>query len=175
MKKSLVILSMLLCVTVCAAQDKGKSDGATRPDLSGTWELDKSKSQLGRFGQGQMANAVVTLTINHKEPELKITRKVSVGEQQQSQESSYFNDGRGEANPSMFTNTNIKTKTKWEGAKLTSKGTITIIPRSTSEPVFIDVVEKREVSSDGKTLVINTFISNPAGNEVIKQVFNRAS
>ena len=122
-----------------------------------------------------MANAVVTLTITHKEPGLKITRKVSVGDQQQAQELSYFNDGRGETNPAAFGNTNVKTKTKWDGTKIVSKGTITIIPRSTSEPIYIDLVEKRELSADGKTLVINLFISNPAGNEVIKQVFNRAS
>src|SRR5215216_5809102 len=119
MRKTIILLCMTLSfATLCAAQDdKAKGDKAARPDMSGAWKLDKSKSQMGRLGQGQMANAVITLTISHKDPELKITRKLSLNGQQQVQELGYFTDGRGETNPAAVGNTNIKTKTKWDGSK----------------------------------------------------------
>ena len=162
----------LSLVALCAAQDgKSKSD-AGRPDFSGNWVLDHSKSALGPL-ERNLANAEVTLVISHKEPEFKMTRKANVGGREVSQILNYYSDGRGETNPPPFGSADIKTKTKWDKNKLVSSSSQSITtPRG--ETFYIDTSERRELSGDGKSLTITVSISSPRGPQVIKQVYNKA-
>ncbi len=164
-----LILLFILAVGVAARDDK-KAD-TSKPDFSGKWVLDKSKSELGRIGQGPMANAEVTLLIEHKEPELKILRTILLNGQEIKQAFLYFSDNRGETNPAAFGNAEVKSKTKWDKAKLESKSSASFSVRG--ETFYADTSEKRELSAEGKVLTISISISSSRGLQLIKQVFNR--
>jgi len=173
--RGLMLLMGLAGGVVAGQKEQPKPPG--KPDLSGTWAFDKSKSKLGMLERTPLANAEVTLVIVHKDPELKVTQKGSLNGQTSSLDLVYYSDGRGETNPPMFGSREVKSKTKWDGNKLVSKSS-TQIPLgrgAAGDVAFIDVSVKRELSEDGKTLIITTSTSGPRGTEVIKQVFNRAS
>lgn len=166
---------------VCA-QD-GKNPSQTRPDLSGTWErnLAKSKSRGDVVGSSS-----VTLTISHKEPELRITARASFKGKETNLDSLYFTDGRGEKSKSRFQSfislglpgqieglqridSETPSKTKWEGNKLVTRSSINFLVQGNR--IEIDLIEARELSSDGKTLTIAT--SFRSGGSTINEVFDR--
>ena len=67
MRKVIVSLWMFMAVTVCFAQAAREgSNKQAKPDLSGTWILDKSKSY-------QVEADHFSLVIVHREPEIRIT------------------------------------------------------------------------------------------------------
>jgi hypothetical protein len=172
MKRSMTLLWTLLLVCTSIAQDGKSKSSAPRPDFSGNWVLDHSRSSLGPL-ERNLANAEVTLVVAHKEPELKITRKAHAGGRELSQILVYYSDSRGETNPPPFGTTDVKSKTKWDKATLLSKASTTIAaPRG--ETLYIDTSEKRQLSADGNTLTITTSISSPRGLQIIKQVYSRA-
>ena len=173
MKRVILLILVLSIAVLCDAQDGKSKASVTRPDFSGNWVLDHSRSSLGALERA-LANAEVTLVIAHKEPELKIARKASVNGREQSQILTYFSDGRGETNPPVFGSADLKTKTKWDKNKLVSDASTTInTPRG--DAIHIDTSEKRELSADGNTLTITVSVSGtPQGLQVIKQVYGRA-
>ena len=159
-------------MSLAFAQDKPKD---AKPDFSGTWTFDRSKSNLGPFERMPAANAEITLIITHKEPELKIVRKVNLNGNAGSQEFIYYSDGRGETNPAFLGNGEVKSKTKWDKVKLESKSSASYQTRGVGGDVFhTDISERRELSQDGKTLTVTISISGPRGVQVVKMVYNRA-
>ncbi|MDT5155811.1 MAG: hypothetical protein QOC99_3107 [Acidobacteriota bacterium] len=176
MKSILACVLLTACLAgVCAARDDKKKDAAkSHPDLSGTWTLDKSKSDFGPFSERPIAKADATLVISEHDPELKITRTLSLNGQQESKEFTYYADERGETNPaSIGGGIDVKSKTKWEGDKLVSHAKVT---RKGQRGDFdIDTTEKWQVSSDGKTLTQSIEISGPFGMQQLKLVFHRSA
>jgi hypothetical protein len=169
MKKMIVCL--LMCASLALAQEKPKD---AKPDFSGTWTFDRSKSSLGPLQRAPAANAEITLVITHKEPELKVLQKVNLNGNTSSQERIYYSDGRGETNPALLGNADVKSKTKWDKMKLESKSSSSFQLRGGGDVFHTDTSEKRELSADGKTLTITISISGPRGVQVIKMVYNRA-
>ena len=180
-----LILCVASCVVVCPAQDK-KSAAQTRPDLTGTWERNLSKSKRGNRGVG---TAVVRLIISCKDPELKVTRHSDSIGKETIRDSVYYTDGRGEKNVTAFSavvslglpyeniepnkgsskNLEVRSKTKWEGDKLVSRYSMSFAIQG--RRVDIDVAEKRELSPDGKTLtIVTTFMP---GRTTRTEVFDR--
>lgn len=173
MRRVILLLCVFSMSAWCAAQDgKGKTPAA-RPDFSGNWVLDHSKSSLGPLERA-LSSAEVTLVITHKEPELKISRKASVNGREQAQILTYYSDARGETNPAVLGPNEMKTKTKWDKSKLVSDASASFnTPRG--DTIHIDTSEKRELSADGNTLTITVSVSGmPQGLQVIKQVYSRA-
>lgn len=172
--KRVIFLLWILCLSAWGSAQDGRTKSSTaRPDFSGNWILDHSKSSLGPL-ERVLANAEVTLVIAHKEPELKISRKASVNGREQSQILTYYSDARGETNPAVFGSAEMKTKTKWDKSKLVSDASTSINTRR-GDTIHIDTSERREISSDGNTLTITVSISGaPQGLQVIKQVYSRA-
>src|ERR1044072_5124902 len=72
-----------------------------KANMSGTWVLDKAKSNFGRFSK-EAANAKITMKILHKEPTLKMTRSGSLNGEARSQSLTFYTDGRGETNPGLL-------------------------------------------------------------------------
>lgn len=88
-------ISVLVLGLVGLAQEK--------PNLSGTWVLDKEKSDppgMGMGGRGGF-NPDVTLIIEHQEPVLKIKRIIKTERGEQVQELLYTTDGKENVNPGM--------------------------------------------------------------------------
>lgn len=140
----------------------------TKPNFSGSWSLDKSRSNFGRLAK-EAANVKITLKITHRDPELKMTRTGNLNGQGGSQSLTYFTDGRGENNPGLLNNTTASSKTKWEGARLTSRSLSSLSLNGQS--FQLETIERRELSADGKTLTLSVIASSPRGIDRLKLVF----
>jgi len=117
MRKSLVCLLLLALAAVCAAQDGGKKEAKPRPDLTGTWVLDRS-------GHGVSRKFDSTLVITHRDPELRIVRTDVMETKRLMWEYVYYTDGRGESNPMDYGTGRIRwirSKTKWKGDRVEAR------------------------------------------------------
>ena len=171
--------SILLCLCLAfalagasAARDDRKKP---HPDLSGTWELDRSKSDFGLFRDRPLARADATLVVAHRDPELKITRTLRLNGQQEVKEFTYYTDGRGETNPAAVGAGEVKSKTKWDGDKVSAHSTMAWPGQGGGAGYEMGVAQKWQVSSDGKTLTNTTVITNQMAAQEIKLVYRRAS
>ena len=175
MKSVLLALCLLLaCAAAAVARDDRKKEGKPHPDFSGTWELDRSKSDFGLFSDRPLSRADATLVIAHRDPELKITRTLKLNDQQEVKEFSYYTDERGETNPATLGAGEVKSKTKWEGERVAARSKMTWPGRGGGAAYELDVTQKWQVSSDGKTLTNTTVITNQTGAQEIKLVYRRA-
>ena len=143
-----------------------------KANMSGTWVLDKAKSNFGRFSK-EAANAKITMKILHKEPTLKMTRSGSLNGEARSQSLTFYTDGRGETNPGLLGNSQAKSKTTWEGEKLVTHSWSTL--SINGETVQLETLERRELSSDGKTLTVSVSATSPRGIDSLKLVFTRSA
>ena len=171
MKALLLSLCLLACAAAAAAADDKKK---ARPDFSGTWELDRSKSDFGLFRDRPISKADSTLVITHRDPELKIARTLRLNGQQETKEFTYYTDERGETNPAAVGAGEIKSKTKWDGDKVAARAKMTWPGQNGAAGYEMDLTQKWQVSSDGRTLTNTTLITNRTGVREIKLVYRRA-
>jgi len=146
MRKALIGLWMLLAVTFCAAQnDKNKPDKEAKPDFSGTWILDKNRSDW--------LDHDLTLTIVHRDPEIKITSRSSKSkEQEKTEERIYRTDGKAESS-STRVNQDSEQRTLWWGKTLVRRTVNqTTFPGRGARAVKVVTSEEWSLSKDGKTL-----------------------
>ena len=175
MKTLLLSLCLFACAAAGAAAARDdKKEGKPRPDFSGTWELDKAKSDFGLFRDRPISKADSTLVIAHKEPELKITRTLKLNGQQEVKVFTYYTDGRGEANPATVGAGEVKSKTKWDGEKVSANAKMTWPGQNGAAGAEMDVTQKWQVSSDGKGLTNTTALSSvQTGVQYIKLFYRR--
>ena len=166
---------LLLCVLCCAtplwAQEAGRKAGG-RFDLSGRWELDRSKSDFGPFKDSPVVRAEVTLEVTHAEPELKIVRRERRDGREQTTSLAYYTDGRGELNPSTLGRVGVKSETRWDGDKLVATSTLTR-RGSDGKAATLETTDRWQLSSDGRVLTQTTSISFGGGRQTVKQVYRR--
>ena len=116
-----------------------------KPDFSGTWTMDASKSDFGQMPAPQS----IVIVIDHKEPALKatVTQKTSEGEMTSTR--NLTTDGKENKNTirTMDGDQPITSTTKWGDKVLTTAFSLTI------QNMAINVTETWELSPDGKTLV----------------------
>jgi hypothetical protein len=182
LKKVLFVLLVILFVVPCSAHDK-KDSSQPKPDFTGTWELDPSRSSNS---SGTRTKGSVTLTISHKEPELRIMRRARNDGKAFNNDSVFYTDNRGESNIAIFQgalglsarsegsaeNQELKSKTKWDGNKLVSRSAISYSVSGYN--LLLNVTEKRELAADGKTLTITINFNAPAGSGgMTREVFTR--
>jgi hypothetical protein len=166
------LLTLCLLASTTAAGDDKKKEGKSHPDLSGTWQLDRAKSDFGEWSDKPLSRADSTLVVEHKDPELKIKRTLRLNGQEEVKQFTYYTDERGESNPATLGVGEVKSKTKWEGDKVVCEAHIT--RKGQSGPYQLDVMQKWQVSSDGKTLTNTTTISGQLGAQQVKLVYRRA-
>ena len=168
MKVLISILCLLLALGVCIGQIQNNSRTKTRPNLSGVWALDNSKSDL-------MQNVVdYVLTIVHQEPEVRMTKKYRQGGREVSQETVYYTDGRPEFN--SLKGRDPEPITRWQGNKLVRRSSVTPtgIATPTSPPIEFATKEEWELSPDNNTLT-RTIMSSGVVTKKSKYVFRRIS
>jgi hypothetical protein len=169
---TLLTALLTLCLLASAsAQGEKRKEGKSHPDFSGTWRIDKAKSDFGEFSERPLSKAEATLAVEHKEPELKIRRTLTLNGQEEVKQFTYYTDGRGETNQATIGVGEVKSKTKWDGDRVVSEAHVT--RRSQTGPYELNVVQKWQVSSDGKTLTNTTTISNQMGAQQVKLVYRR--
>ncbi len=133
-----------------------------KPDFSGTWTLDASKSDapMGRGGRGGGAPGPITIsqdanTLTQKRGEQTLVYKLD------GSESSNDVQGRGGVQT-------VKSKAHWEGPKLIIESTREI------QGFALTTKEERSLSADGKELTVQTTASTPQGDINNKQVFTKS-
>jgi hypothetical protein len=172
MKKLCALLWLVALASVCSAQggDK-KSEGKTPPDLSGTWSLDKKKSDIGFGMKAEFAD--VTLSISQNESEVRMTKKINEGGRETTSESVYRLGGKEAAGGGG----KAQAVSKWSGRKLVTKLPIQIsasVPGARASDT--GAVEEWEISKDGRTLtqtVTAQGVPNLLPASKSKIVFNR--
>ena len=169
--KALLLALCLLAVAAAAGDDK-KKDGKSHPDFSGTWRIVREKSDFGEWSDRPLSKADATLVVEHRDPELKIRRTLSLNGQEEVKEFAYYTDERGETNQATLGVGEVKSKTKWDGDKVVSEAHVK--RRGQGRSYELNVTQKWQVSSDGKTLTNTTSISNETGAQQLKLVYRRA-
>lgn len=141
MRKAMLALWMFISVTVCFAQtERQGANQLTRPDLGGTWILDKSKSP-------KVDADKFTLVIVHREPEIKITEKLSKDGRELIKETVHYTDGRSDSNVAKGKHySNVKIR--WQGKALVFENAHT----TTGTRVEIVTREEWKLSHDNKSL-----------------------
>lgn len=173
MKKIMVCVCMLSLVALAAQSQDDKNKVKAKPDLNGSWVLDKSRSNFGRFSQTPFAKSEITMKIALNDPEFHLTRNLKTeGKEAQPVDWVYYTDGRGETNPPFMGRDPMKSKTKWDGSKLVAKSSTT--RQANGYDVKLDIEEKWELSKDGKNLIDTLTFSTTEGFSEVKLVYNRA-
>ena len=131
-----------------------------KPDLSGTWAFDRSRSNVGKT-----SSVNSEIKISHHDPELKIHRTININGQPDQRELIYYTDGRGETNPTtIWLSTSpdpksphpaeTKSKTKWNGDRVVIRSKLRLM--AGIHAIEEDVVDEWKLSADGKTLTQTT-------------------
>ena len=112
-----------------------------KPNFSGHWKLDKSKSD---FGSGPQPNQVIEV-IDHHEPTLVVN--TTTGQSGREDKRSVRHTTDDAENINMVAGHTMKTKTHWEGNSL-----VTVV----RDERGLQLTETRNLSKDGKTETVET-------------------
>jgi hypothetical protein len=144
----------------------------SKPDFSGTWVLDREKSDPpgmgpgGGQGPGASLTGDITITITQTANELKIQRELPSGRMT----STYALDGTESKNTGPRGG-ETRSKSHWDGDKLLTEGQQTM--NGPDGQVTIDFKEVRRLDNDGKNMVVDSTRTSPRGTQTRKTVFNR--
>ncbi|MGH9339002.1 MAG: hypothetical protein ACRD1R_05300 [Acidobacteriota bacterium] len=178
MRKELLLLVAVLIVLLMAPAVQA-ADG---PDLSGTWVLDKEKSDPIRMGFGRgrgpgggqdssPPDIDVTLSISQSENQLMLTRKFNMDGRERTQEQTFTLDGEENINPGLMGRGELTSKSQWKESKLVIEGFQVV---STPNGEFeIGSIEEYSLSEDGKVLTLRATRATPRGEQSSTQVFNK--
>ena len=166
--KSLSGLSLVsLAVVLVSAQGK--------VNFSGTWILDKSKSDVSQFmTAGEDAekaqNASMTMVVEQQGTNLKVTRILKTQGDERKEIHTYKIDGNETTNTG-FRGETVVARAFWEGDKLV------VLSTRTKRMFMKDIsAESRGVwslSPDGKTLMIAAHINSPRGEQRARAMFDK--
>jgi hypothetical protein len=136
-----------------------------KPDFSGTWTMDASKSDFGQMPAPQS----IVIVIEHKEPALKatVTQKTSEGEMTSTR--NLTTDGKENKNTvrTMEGEQPITSTSKWDGKVLATAFSLTI------QNMAISVNESWELAPDGKTLTATREFATDQGSFAQKVVYTK--
>jgi hypothetical protein len=159
---------------------------AAQTDFSGTWVLDKSKSETPQLGQGRLGRAGQGAGQNRKaaavSPRLVVTQtpdELTVergfpasGDQGAGQRQTFRLDGAETTNQAVGGRTELKTKASWKGDTLQIRGTEKM--SSQRGEISLNFNEVWSLSADGKVLTIKTTRTTARDVDItIKQVYNK--
>src|SRR5277367_3775731 len=126
--------------------------GADKPNFSGDWTLDSSKSEFGPMP----GPASMTRKIDHSDPGLTVTQATTGGPQgDQTLTMKYSTDGKETVN--QFMGNDVKAKASWDGK------TLVIAMIADFGGSEIKLTDKWTLSEDGKTLTDSSHIAMPQG------------
>lgn len=136
------------------------ASAADKPDYSGTWKLNKAKSDLGPMGDRMPDD--ITYTIEHKDPELKTT---SPGMRGGMQTMKYSTDGKETVNPQGPSE--AKSITKWDGDKLV------VTTTRDMQGQTMTVTDTWNLAEDKKSLTMNRKMATPMGDFEMKMLLEK--
>jgi hypothetical protein len=146
---------LLMCLSFSvSAQEKKENESQEKPNLSGTWVIDKEKSYPKSSERKKVD--YYRLIISHSDEEIKIARDYSFNNQRSSFTEILFTDKRGEKNVDRTGMTNfpeIKSQTFWKKQTIVRRF---LYSKSDVGTPYVISGEKYTLSDDGKTLTITT-------------------
>lgn len=146
-----------------SAMSASSATSSSKPNLSGTWVLDASKSDFGQMPPPDRR----TDTIEHKDPSFKDSVNSTGGPMgTMNYTASAVTDGKTASTWTLFGN-EAKTTARWEGNVL-------IVHTDTKfqdEPVTFE--SKYALSADGNTLNVEGHFSSPMGEGDTKLVYTK--
>src|SRR6266550_9215081 len=158
MKTFVTVHALILVFALGMPAPADQKTAKSRPDLTGTWLLDPSRSNVGPSRTPDRP-----LKITHHDPEFRITRMIEHNGQVTGQDLIYYTDGRSETNPTtMFLSTSTdmnpqghdkdvtKSKTSWSGNKLVTRSSLRSL--IAGRVLQFEIVDEWKLSQDGKTL-----------------------
>jgi hypothetical protein len=157
MKKAWAIAGL---VTLAA----GLLGAQAKPNFSGTWVLDVSKSD---WGQMPPPDSIVSV-IEHKEPKVKVTTTQKGLGGEITNERQLTTDGQENMNKfrTQLGVQDVKSTTKWNGRTLTTSFTV-------EAQGTVSVTDNWDVSPDGKVLTVTRDLTTAQGPVKQKLVFNK--
>ena len=171
MKRVLTLAALAVLLGAPAA-----TVSAQGTDFSGTWNLDRDSSELpqgrggggrgggGRGGRGRLM--AETLVIS------QTAASVTVEQQSDDQSRSIEYALDGSETTVQQGNGTLTVSASWDGATLVTEGTQSI---ETGRGNFtLDLTERRTLSSDGRTLTIETTRGTPRGSQTFRLVYQKA-
>jgi hypothetical protein len=132
-----------------------------KPNFSGEWKLNLSKSEFGPFPAPNSR----TDKIDHKDPNLKINTTSSGQQGEISVDLAYTTDGKESTN--TIRGNPVKSTVKWEG------GALLIDSKGTFGGNDVQIKDKWTLSEDGKTLTINRHFTSQMGEADQKQMLEK--
>ena len=126
------------------------SSSSPVPDFSGAWQLDRKQST----NTESLRLPDITLVISQRDSILNVTRTVKDKKKERVQELTYYMDGRGEKNPTLFGGEKRESKSSWSSSKLVSKYALTSWSSGTNRYYIQPVTETWELSKDGQILTM---------------------
>jgi hypothetical protein len=132
-----------------------------KPNFSGDWKLNTSKSTFGQMP----APSSMTSKVVHEDPKLKNTIKQSGEQGDFETESNYTTDGK-ECTNQLFGN-DVKSIVKWDGE------TLSIDTKAKFGDNDVAIQDKWSLSEDGKTLTVARSFKSAMGEGVQKLVFEK--
>ena len=170
MKRVLTLAALAVLLGAPAA-----TVSAQGTDFSGTWNLDRDSSELpqgrgggrgggGRGGRGRLM--AETLVIS------QTAATVTVEQQSDGQSRSIEYALDGSETTVQQGNGTLTVSASWDGTTLVTEGTQSI---ETGRGNFtLDLTERRTLSSDGRTLTIETTRGTPRGSQTFRLVYQKA-
>ena len=145
-----MVALLLISAKVCVSQSPSKTSSSTqeRPDLSGEWLMDSTRSNLGKEFHNYF------LTIVHHGPEISFSERYWHGKSEVREELIYYTDERADIDPKM--GHNDQTETRWVGNKLVHQRTgylklWHLVPPNSKKIYFVSL-EEWSLSDDRQTL-----------------------
>jgi hypothetical protein len=136
--------------------------GPSRPDFSGTWKLNLTKSNLGPLPPP----SAMTIAIVQKYPELEVNTKISGGpEGDLDYDATYATDGKETVN--RLGGHDARSKAHWEGS------TLAVETRADFGGGDVDVRSRWALSEGGKVLNQSAHITTPQGSFDPTYVFDK--
>jgi len=152
-----VLLTIFLAQALCFAQ---------KADFSGSWTLNKTKSNFGSLPE-QMIPDASTRVITNTDAEMKMTGTETSSRGERAMKLAFKLDGSDSVNSQR--GADVKTNAVWDAAAVVMKSKIDV------GGTALDMEERYSLSADRQVLFNDTkVIGTPIGDIVIKYAFDRA-
>lgn len=155
MRRMMLLAAAAALFSLCLA-------GAEKPNFSGVWKLNNAKSDFGPMPGGPDK---FERTIDHKDPNLKMTTVQAFQGQERSNSVEYVIDGNEKTVETPMGPMHVTPAWKGDNLEITVKREI--------QGNQIKSVETWSLSEEGKVLTVKTDISTPQGDFSLKFVMDK--
>ena len=153
-----VFLTIALAQTLCFAQ---------KADFSGSWTLNKAKSNFGSLPE-QMIPDAATRTITNDEASMKVSGADKSSRGERALQLTFKLDGSASVNSQR--GADVTTNAAWDGAVVVMKSKIDV------GGTAVDMEERYSLSADRQVLFNDTKVmGTPIGDVIIKYAYDRAT